>query len=173
LPLATGILGNAAINTLATVAGVANVLAVSLYVAPIAYTLDQVGISVSTAVASARVRVVIYEADSDGRPTNLMFVSTPFDASTTGTKFNAASFTFVAGKRYYVGVWHSANATVRAVTAFGSPFGWSTAATPLAFRSLIFTSAFSEVADPPAWPAFANTQFSSNAPPFVMFRVAP
>jgi len=173
LPLAGAIIGNTPNNTLATVGGVANQISVSLFATQFAFTMDQIGCSVSTLIASAQLRVVIYEADANGRPTNHLFTSAVIDASTTGTKFVAASFSFVADKKYYIGLWQSSTATYRSILSYGPPLAWSNAATPLASRTLIFTSAFSPTGNAPNWPTFANTQLSSNPPPLILFRIAP
>lgn len=101
-----------------TGAGTAN--QIRLYpgpVLPFDVTYTAFGINVTTAVASALARVVIYEADpATNQPTNLIYEGTDLDCSTTGAKTASASVTLLAGKEYWFGVRSSSTATLSTTT---------------------------------------------------------
>jgi hypothetical protein len=78
--------------------------------------IDQLGVAVSTAVAGSLLRCVIYEADSDGWPNELLYEGdTDLDSGVTGYRFHALDFTFDSGRQYWLGVRSSSTATIRAI----------------------------------------------------------
>jgi hypothetical protein len=84
-------------------------------------TVDRLAVNCTTAVAGSTVKIVVYSADANGRPDALLVETGTLDTSTTGNKSATVSMTFHRGTVYWVGVRHSANATLSA---------WVTNATP-------------------------------------------
>jgi len=83
-------------------------------------TIDIIGVAVSTAVASALVKIVVYDSNALGMPGELLFEGTNLDAGSTGYKSSAFSHTFKAGRVYWLGVRSSSTATLRTVAAGAS-----------------------------------------------------
>lgn len=157
-------------GALGTQSQAANSLRICPFQVNYGVTIDQVGVSVSTAVAASFVRVVVYDADEFGRPTTLLAQSGDIDASTAGTKLVSLSFTFVAGKRYWVGTHANGTCTLRAVsTASTLVLAVDTSATPSQRYNLLRTVTFGSADN---WPAYANTQLSNTTPALVLMRVA-
>jgi len=102
-----------------TIAGVANTIVLAPYVAPKTFSVDQVGVSVSTLIAGALGRIVIYDSTAAGLPNAPIFVSGDLDFSTTGDKVAATSLTFQQGRTYWIGVWASSTATLRGIAVGG------------------------------------------------------
>ena len=70
-----------------TLAGVAGRIDLAPYYTSVPLTIDQIGVAVSTAVASAVGRVCIYSSDANGWPDSLLYYgSSDLDFSTTGYK---------------------------------------------------------------------------------------
>lgn len=69
------------------------------------YTLDAVGIKVSTAATGSTLQLLIYDADADGYPANLIYNSTEMSAATAIDLIDSTTPvpTLVAGAIYYVG----------------------------------------------------------------------
>ncbi len=133
-------------------------------------TIDQIGISCSTAVAATTCKVTAYASDALGRPAECLGETATIDTATTGTKFVAAAITFKAGRLYWLGVRTSSTQTVRAVAA-GSclALGWTNAATPVQQTKLNRSLAYATPAT--AW-TFSNSQLATGLPPLVLMRVA-
>lgn len=154
-----------------TVAGVADRMEVSPYFSGFNFTIDRIGVNVSTAVASALAKVVIYATSATtGAPSALLYESASLDCSTTGTKEIAVSLTFTAGVQYWIGVRHSSTATLRAVPLTNCKclgLGLSTSTTYL--TALRTTLAFATAASS-TWPSISSAQLVSTTPVSVRFR---
>lgn len=133
----------------ALVAGIANNIDISPYVAPYSFTINNIGVNVGTPVTGAFVKIVIYESDINGAPSNLLYESDQINVS-SGSGYRAAAsmtFNFVVGKMYYIGVRHSSTATIRHFFAAGTVslglIGGSTGTTyaTIIRRSLAFATA--------------------------------
>jgi hypothetical protein len=158
--------------TLSTLAQTANRIVGTPKSFPRDTQVDQLGVSVSTAVAGALFRVQIYDTDADGRPTTLLVESADISGATAATVFATlgATFTFLAGKTYFIAVHSSANATLRTISTTGVVgFSWSNAATPAQYIALVRTATFGSAGN---WPAFANSQAQNVAMPLVLMRCA-
>jgi hypothetical protein len=115
---------NCAVNALAkgTIAGTADRIEVAPFIPPVNMTWDRVRLNVTTGVASALARVVVYDSDAtDGLPGTLLDSSTDLDCSSTNSVPEDATFSysFKAGRLYWVGVHHSSTATLRGVPVGG------------------------------------------------------
>jgi len=81
-----------------------------------AVTLDRIGLEVTTAVATAVVRLGIYADDGNGYPGALVLDAGTIDASTTGFKEIVINQALAAGLYWLVGVAQTAAPTVRATS---------------------------------------------------------
>jgi hypothetical protein len=173
-PAATAWITNAWNNTAFTVqAQAAGRAVLSPFLSSHDVTIDQVGVSVSTAVAGALFKVVIYAADADGRPTTVLAESGTLDAASAVTRTIAlgSSVTLTRGTLYWIGIRSSSTAALRCLNVGASPqLTASTAATPVGTITIIRTG---EVfADPASAWTFANSQLSNALAPLVLMRVA-
>lgn len=104
----------------ATVAGAAGRLELSPMMVPTNLAVDRMGVNVTTLVASALGRCVVYSSDSLGRPsTRVLYGSADLDFGSTGFKEHTVTFTFQAGVLYWVGIHHSSTATISAIPVAG------------------------------------------------------
>ena len=162
--------GNMNHGTLTTSAGVAGYKEIFPFIPGFSFNCLEVGISVSTAVASAEAKVILYAADSNGRPTTFIQQSAAIDCSSTGTKTTAFDQDFVVGTRYWLGVWHSSTATLRAAnTSSNIAIAWTNSATPTAVRNLRVTETYGGTASD--WTYATSQHISNRSMPFVLLRV--
>jgi hypothetical protein len=75
------------------------------------FTCSNLYVTVNTAIASSRVRILIY-SNVNGIPTTKLFESTDLDTSTIGQKTVTTSFTFIAGETYWLTVWSNSGPTL-------------------------------------------------------------
>lgn len=171
-PAAGEFIGNSMNATaLGTQAQVANRTVIGLFIPAVSITIDQVGVSVSTLLAGATFKVVIYAADANGRPTTILRESGTIDAATNGTKFVAiTSLTLTAGTRYWIGIRSSSTATLRTLGVGAAPaLTFTNAATPVMESSLILTETYANASA--NW-TYAASQHSNALVPLVLMRVA-
>jgi hypothetical protein len=103
-------------TTRGTIAGVANRMAVYPFVPNLDIEVDQIIIDVTTGVASALARALIYESDGTNfDPGTRLLQTANYDCSTSGVKVATQSFSFEAGHWYWVGVHNSSTATLRGI----------------------------------------------------------
>lgn len=162
---------NANATALGTQAQVANRVIIAPFVAAYDITIDQLGISVSPLVAASNAKVVIYESDSNGRPTTILRETANIDCATTGTKFaSITSLTLNAGATYWIGVRSSSTQTLRTLAVGALPaLSYTSAATPVAQQVLIKTETFASAAG--NW-TYASSQHSNALCPLVLMRIA-
>ena len=156
---------------LGTLTGAANRMDIYPWLCVEDMTVDQIGVEVTTAVASAQGKLVIYNVDADNRPTTLAFESTVLDFSTVGYKFVTQSFSFVKGTVYWFGIRHSSTAAVRAVAvgamqSLGLTTGAATTANTIARRTVTFGNAA-----PNPW-TFVASELANSAGALFKMRVA-
>jgi len=103
-------------TTRTNIAGIADRVLVIPFVPGQDIAVDRAAIDVTTAVAAAESRIVIYDSDgAGGVPSTRLYDSAEQDCSTTGLKEVTLDFTFQAGKLYWVGVHNKSTATLRAI----------------------------------------------------------
>lgn len=173
-PAATAWITNAWNNTaFTTQAQVAGRSVLSPFLSSHDVTIDQIGVSVATGVASALFKVVIYAADANGRPTTVLAESGTLDGATPATRTLALAspVNLAKGALYWIGVRSSSTATLRCLNVGASPqLTASTAATPVGTITLIRTG--ETFADPATAWTYANSQLSNALAPLVLLRVA-
>ena len=133
-------------------------------------TIDQVAISVSTAVAASLAKVVIYASDADGRPSTVLAESAGISCATAATVTASLSLTFTAGRIYWIGVRVSANQTLRSLPAAAFPvLSYTNAASPVIQTVLTKTETYANAAA--TW-TYTVGQHSNLTVPLVLMRVA-
>lgn len=155
-----------------TAGGAAGRLEIAPYYTSAGLRIDQIGVAVSTGVASATVRVLIYATGADGWPSDLLYESASLDCSSAGYKSVALDFTFEAGTQYWLGVHHSSTATLRAITQASLPnLGLGTSGAATGYTTMLRrTQTYASLA-PTTWDAVSSAQMISNATmPSVRFR---
>lgn len=154
----------------AALAGVANRMDLAPYYTSVDLPIDRLGVAISTAVAGASVKIVIYESDENGWPSNLLYETASLSGAVVAFVEEALTFTFLRGKQYWVGVRHSSTCAVRCV-ALTSAVNLGLSSNTAANYSTILrrTVTFANAAPNP-W-NFVNTDRTSNiTPPSVRFR---
>lgn len=135
----------------ATLAGAANRIDLFPYAARADFSIDQLLVNCTTAVAAAQGKLLVYSADADHKADALLYESGTLDFSTTGQKTAAPSLTFKGGEVYWFGVRHSSTATLSAWAATATPdINGGTAISTSARKVLRRTLAFGTAA-PEAW----------------------
>lgn len=81
----------------------------------------RVAVNVTTLIAAALGKIVLYAADATGRPTTLIRESGDLDFATVGLKEAAIAQTLRCGITYWIGIRHSSTAILSA---------WASTATP-------------------------------------------
>lgn len=171
-PAATLFVANSANATaLGTQAQVANRTIIAPFVPAYTMTIDQLGVSVSTVLGGANAKCVVFDSDSNGRPTTILQETGGISAFAATTVFAAiTSLTLTAGKTYWIGVRASGAFTLRTLALGALPaLDYTNAATPAARQCLIRTETFANAAD--NW-TYASSQHSNALMPLVLMRVA-
>ncbi len=124
LPQPAGAIIDCVVNALSqtTQAGAANRMDFVPFIPAHDMTINQIGLEVTTAVASAQATIGIYADNGAGSPGALLYGTAGFNAGTTGVKTEnitiaatPATFTFTAGTVYWIAVLSSSTATFRAL----------------------------------------------------------
>ena len=108
-------------TTTGTAAGVAGRFDLFPFVPRGDFTADLIAINVTTGVASAQGKLLIYGSNALGQPTNRIFESAALDFSTIGFKTASISVTFRKGQVFWIGIRHSSTATTTAFAAGATP----------------------------------------------------
>jgi hypothetical protein len=154
-----------------TLAGVANRLDLAPFFAPTTFSIDRLGVAVSTAVAGALAKVVIYNSDTNGWPGTLLFETADLDCSTAALREDIVSFTFQAGVKYWLGVVHNSTATLRTIPVssavnLGLTSGNGTAYATILRRTVTYANL------PSPWNFTNSDRVAGVTPPSIRFRVA-
>lgn len=155
-----------------TLAGAANRVDMAPFYTSVPLRIDQLGVAVSTAVASALGRCFIYGSDADGWPDDLLYEGdSNLDFGGTGYRSHTLDFTFDSGRQYWVGVRHSSTATVRAINVssavnLGAFSSTGTTYFTMVRRTLTFATPL-----PAEWAFVASDRTSAN-PPSIRMRAA-
>lgn len=97
-----------------TLAGVADRCDIYQYFCPRAVTVSGMKASISTGVGGANVKLVLYDTDSNGRPTTLLGETSSISAASAvvvGGAFGGGNVALTA-KTYFVGIRHSSTASI-------------------------------------------------------------
>ncbi len=83
--------------------------------------IDRLSVNVTTLIAAALGKIVLYAADATGRPATLILETGDLDFSTVGLKEATITQTLRCGITYWIGIRHSSTAILSA---------WASTATP-------------------------------------------
>jgi hypothetical protein len=155
-----------------TLPGFADRMEIAPFMFPRDVTIDRLAVVVSTGVASAQGKIVLYAVDASGLPADLIHESAALDFSTTGSKTAPVDLSFTTGQLVWWGVRHSSTATIRALSAGGAlPLPYASPGDNGPATVLRRTLAFATPA-PSAW-GWNIAELTANvAMPNVRFRVA-
>ena len=107
--------------TTTTLAGAANRIDLFPFIPRADVTVDMMAVNVTTLIAAALGKIVVYAADVNGRPTDLLLETANLDFSTVGIKNAAVSVTLRQGRTYWLGIRHSSTATLSAWVVGSTP----------------------------------------------------
>ena len=105
----------------ATQGGAANRMEIYPFIPRGDLEVDRLSVNVTTLIAAALGKIVVNGADEAGQPDALMVETADLDFSSTGVKSATVALTLRRGTTYWIGIRHSANATLSS---------WPLAATP-------------------------------------------
>ena len=84
-------------------------------------TIDRLSVNVTTLIAAALGKIVLYAADATGRPAALILETGDLDFSTVGLKEATVAQTLRRGITYWIGIRHSSTAILSAWASTASP----------------------------------------------------
>ncbi len=157
-------------STLGTLVGAANRIDLYPFIPRGDIIIDQVALSVATAVATAQGKILIYAANGSGQPTTRLFESAALDFSTVGFKTATVTLTLRKGLTYWIGVRHSSTATLTAYAVSATP-DLTTADLTTQTRKLLRRTVTFATAAPDPW-GFVNTETANAVASAVWFRSA-
>ena len=132
---------------------------------------NALGVNCSTAVAGALCKLVVYDALADGTPGSLLLETGTADLSTTGNKVLTASLTLYRGRTYWLGVRHSATASLSAWALQSTPdINGGTTMVTTARKTLRRTVTFTTAA-PVSW-AYSAAEINAAAATAIWLRMA-
>lgn len=160
-------------NAPGTVVGAADRMAIYLWRPAHTMQLNVGWINTTTLLAGSSCKIVLYGADANGNPSNLLWESNPIScASAVAASDTIASpVTVVGGQLYYPGIRFSGT---QMITGWGYPaipdIHGGTAFSVSARKSLRRSLAYATAA-PASW-GYTSSEISSDIPAAIQFRVA-
>ncbi len=130
--------------------------------------IDQVSVNVTTAVAAAQGKVVVYGSNSNSQPTTRLLDSGVLDFSTTGFKSIAVSLTLREGQTYWLGIRHNSTATISTLVANATPDLTTSDLSTQQRKVLRRTITFANAAPDP-W-AYVSTETANATAPAIWLR---
>lgn len=157
----------------ATLAGAANRVEMAPFYTSQPLRINQIGVAVSTATASALMKCFIYGSDANGWPDDLLYEGdTNLDVGTTGYKSHTLDFTFDSGRQYWLGRRCSSTGTIRAInTSSAVNLGVNGAAGSNYFTVLRRTITYA-TALPANWNFVTGDRVANVGPPSIRMRAA-
>lgn len=153
-------------------AGAANRIDLAPYYTSSTLAIDQLGVTVSTLIASAKGKVVVYGSGSNQWPDTLLYETGDLDFSSTGYKYESLTFTFQSGTQYWVGIHSSSTATLRTVAVASAANLGLTSSTASSYATVLRRTLTYATSAPSPW-NFVTTDLVANVtPPSIRFRAA-
>lgn len=160
---------------LTTIAGAANRADMSPWYCTRSFTPNLLGVQVTTGVAAATCKVLVYGCDANGWPSTSLYIGPALNCATTNTAVSdgVGLPSFVAGTTYWIGVIHSSTATLRAwAVGNAATFGGIGATATTANFGTVLRRASLTYASPPAPWSFLATDIVNNVGPPIVFARA-
>lgn len=154
-----------------TLAAVANRIDMAPYYSSDTYTINQIGVATTTAIAGSLIKIVIYTT-LNGWPDQLLLETTDIDASSIGFVGTSVNFTFNSGVQYWVGVRTSSTSTLRTIAVASAVNLGILTNNAVSYATILRrTIPYGDPA-PNNW-EFGNTDRVANiTPPSIRFRAA-
>lgn len=158
----------------ATLAASAGLIAAVPFCTATAMTIDRLGIVVTTLAASGTADLHIYECLANGWPGAKLLSTSALATTSTGIKEATVSFTFEAGKTYWLAIRASVAVSVRGVPLTSAKqFGMITAdGSGTSYATALVQSSSMAGAAPSPWGTVAFAQLSAVVPPSFRMRAA-
>lgn len=150
----------------------ANTIAAVPFVSPVDLAVDRIGVPVTTLATAGTADLHIYENLPNGWPGAKLLSSSVLNTSTTGFKVATISFTFEAGKVYWLAIRASVAVSVRGVQlANAKQFGMASAdGSGSGYATALAQASTMPAAAPSTWGAVDFNQFSASSPPSIRMR---
>jgi hypothetical protein len=103
----------------ATLAGAADRLNIAPFIPARRFSIDRIGVLVTTGVGASTAKAGIWDADASGHPTGLLLGTGNLDCAAAAFVQETVAFTFEAMKVYWIGVHTSSTQTLRAISSTG------------------------------------------------------
>lgn len=127
-------------------------------------TYAGLAINVVTLVAASTVRLLIYDSDGQGRPNSKIYESGDVGTSTAGIQTVTASGTLAKGRTFWLGVQHSATATLSTWAATATPDINGGTAISTTARKVLRRSSVTYGSAPATWGFVGSEGNASTAP---------
>lgn len=156
----------------ATLAAGAGLIALVPYTSAVDFTVDRMAIVVTVLATAGTADMHIYECLENGWPGNKLYSSASVATTSTGKKEVTLSFTFEAGKTYWLGIRASVAVSLRGIPLAGAKsFGMITAdGSGSSYATALVQASLMSGAAPSAWGTVTLAQLSSVVPPSIRFR---
>ena len=155
-----------------TLIGAANRIDLAPYYTSVPLDIDQLGVAVSTAVASSTIKIVIYSSDSSGWPNTLLYETAALSTAATGYVFESLTFSFSSGVQYWVGVRHSSTATLRTINVSSAVNLGLTSSTAANYATVLRRTLTYATAATSPWNFVNSDRVANITPPSIRFRAA-
>ena len=155
-----------------TLIGAANRIELAPYYTSVPLSINQIGVAVSTAVASSTVKIVIYSSDSNGWPNTLLYETAALSTAATGYVFESLTFSFSSGVQYWVGVRHSSTATLRTINVSSAVNLGLTSSTAANYATVLRRTLTYATAATSPWNFVNSDRVANITPPSIRFRSA-
>lgn len=157
-------------TTTSTAAGAAGRIEIFPFAPGSDLNVDQLVVNVTTAVASALGKIVVYAADAAGWPSSRLFESADLDFSTTGLRTASAILTLYQGVPVWLGIRHSSTATLSAWGHSSTPDINGGAPVTTARKTLRRTLSYGTAAAA-TW-GYTSSEISAGTPTAIWMRTA-
>lgn len=135
------------------------------------FTIDRIGVDVTTGVGSSNCKIAIYDLASSYWPGSKVAESANISTASTGFAYDSLAYTFRTGIHYWLGLRFSSNPAVRAIPADNAVnLGLSGATATAHYTKLVDTKTFATAADS-VW-SFSSSQLTTGAIPSIRMRGA-
>lgn len=156
----------------ATLAASSGLLAVVPFMTPVDMTIDRFSIVVTTLASGGTADLHIYDCLDNGWPGTKLLSTAALSTTTTGIKEATVSFTFEAGKTYWLGIRASAAVSIRGVPLTSAKqFGIiATDGAGTTYATALVQNSNMASAAPSTWGTVVQSQLSAVVPPSFRMR---
>ena len=159
-------------NTLTTGSFAQSSLTLTPFMTNYNVSIDQIGVSSTANATDVWVKLIVYNSDTNGRPSTVLAVSSEINFGTLGTLFATINASLTAGTLYFLGVWVGyGSITLRTHQSYNAMCQtWSDVASPVGTSMLRITQTYAG-GSPGTW-TYASTNHTAGTIPLVLMRVS-